>query len=119
MQRFERKFKMWEYWISHSQLVLRSTGGVQFPPGSPRSRNIDLTFVAVDYVELPTTIDELEFVDASADECQRVEKILGREVAHDHIFVIATNGRRHLIVAGNMTVSENDLALNQTCVQRF
>src|SRR5258708_7111455 len=94
MQRFERKFQMWEYWVSRSQLLLRSRNA------SSQPRTIDLVFVSVDYIELPTLMSELEIVEASAEECTKAEHVLGRRVPTEQVFAFKTKDRRYLVVAG-------------------
>jgi hypothetical protein len=118
MFRSARKFQLWEYWVSHSQLVLRSVGDLRCTPGTSEARNIDLSFVNVDYIELPTLMRDLEITDATMEECQRVGAVVEREVSPEEVFVIVSSGRRHLLVAGRLDVSENDMALNKTTVDR-
>lgn len=88
--------------VSHSQLLLRSPGDLREPPGSAGARNIDLVFVAVSYVELPTLLPERELADSTAGDIRKA----------------ATQSRRHLIVAGAMTVVNNDLGLMQSSLHR-
>ena len=112
MPRFERSFKLWDYYVSHSQLLLRSHKTVT------HSKNIDIVFGDVDYVELPTILPGLEIVEASAEEQSRAEQVMGGPVAAERIFVIASQGRRYLVLAGGMRVSENELALFESSLQR-
>jgi hypothetical protein len=120
MTQFDRKFKIWDYWISHSQLLLRSPDDLRQPKGTSESRNIDIIFVAVDYIELPTTMSELRVtIDATTGELRNVEHAIGRAVVPDHAFVLTANGRRHIVVAGAMEVRENDLELMQSSLDRL
>jgi hypothetical protein len=118
MQKFDRTFQVWEYWVGHAQLVLRSLGSVLQPSDSSLSRNVDLQFVSVQYLELPTLLSELEIVDPVADECRKVREILGRDVPAQQVYVLATPDRRYLIVAGNMSVSENNLSPFKSNLER-
>jgi hypothetical protein len=60
----------------------------------------------------------LELVESGPEDRQRAEYALGREITVEHIYVIVAAQRRYLLVGGSMTVSENDLPLNQTMVER-
>lgn len=105
MRRFERMFKLWDYHITHSRLLIRSHKTISHP------KNIDIMFFDVDYVELPTILPHLEIVEASAEERSRAEQVMARPVAAERVFVIASQARRYLIVAGGMRISENELEL--------
>lgn len=115
---FARQFKIWEYWVSHSRLLLRSPGDLRHPAGSSESRNIDISFVGVLYIDLPAVIQNLEIVEAIEEDRQRAERALGGPLPYGHLFVIVTGDRRYMVVALNMFVSENDLPLMQTAVER-
>ena len=75
-------------------------------------------FVDVDYVELPTLMWELELAAPTADDLRKAEQAMGEAVPAERVFVIATQARRHLIVAGGMWVLENDLGLMETSLDR-
>lgn len=118
MSRFNRKFKLWEYWVTHSQLLLRSPGDLREPADSQGRLNIDIEFVDVDYVELPTLMWEMEILKPSPEDCQKASAAVSREVSAEHIFVIVSQGRRYMIVAGAMQISQNDLELMKTNFDR-
>jgi hypothetical protein len=119
MAQFNRTFKMWDYWVSHSQLLLRSPGDLREPKGSSESRNIDIIFLDVDYIELPAIMCGLELAsDATAEELSNVKEIIGDIVSPERMFVLISKGRRHLVVAGGMWVRENDLELMETSLDR-
>ena len=113
MAGFERKFQVWEYWISHSQLLLRSHKTVT------HAQNIDIIFIDVKYIELPTFMTDLEVTAPSAEDYMKAEQAMGRPVPAERVFAILANGRRHLIVAGRMDVFENELELFQPCLTHF
>jgi hypothetical protein len=120
MPEFDRTFKIWDYWVSHSQLLLRSPGDLRRPKGSSESLNVDIIFVAVDYIELPTTLSELRLTsDVTTEELQSLEHAIGHAVLPEQVFVLTANGQRHRVVAGAMWVRENDLELMQSSLDRL
>jgi hypothetical protein len=119
MTQFNRTFKIWDYWVSHSQLLLRSHGDRREAKGSSESRNIDIMFVDVDYIELPALMYGLEITsNATTEELSNVQQIIGDTVSPDRMFVLISKGRRHIVVAGGMWVRENDLELMETSLDR-
>jgi len=47
----KRSFRLWEFNVNHNQLLLRS------PKKKSQPKNVDIAFVGVGYVELPTKLD--------------------------------------------------------------
>jgi len=84
MQRFDRKFKMWDFHITHSQLLLRSHSTVTHP------KNIDIIFGDVDYVELPTILFGLDLVEAGPEDYRKAEQVMDGPVAAERVFAIET-----------------------------
>ncbi|HEY0483981.1 MAG TPA: hypothetical protein VGD37_40960 [Kofleriaceae bacterium] len=93
MRRFERTFKIWDFYITHSQLLLRSHKTVTHP------KNIDIIFGDVDYVELPATLFGLDLVDAGPEDYRKAEQVMDGPVAAERVFAIETKGRRYLVIA--------------------
>jgi hypothetical protein len=112
MQRFDRTFKMWDFYITHSQLLLRSHRTVTHP------KNIDLIFGDVDYVELPTTLFGLELVEPGPDDLRKAEQVMGGPVAAERVFAIETQGRRYLVVASGMVIQENELMMRESSLEK-
>jgi len=112
MRRFERTFKMWDFYISHSQLLLRSPSTVTHP------KNIDIIFKDVDYVELPTTLFGLDVVEAGLQDYRKAEQVMDGPVAAERVFAIETKGRRYLVVAGLMVIEENELMLRESSLEK-
>lgn len=101
----KRLFRLWEFRVSHSELLLRS------PKGRGGDRNLDVKFEGVDYLEMPTKLNELEVSNGSAEDVLHAEKRLGRPVPPAQVFCIGSRGERFLIVAGYYRTQENDLDL--------
>src|SRR5687768_14196095 len=112
MQKFERSFKVWEYWVSHGQLLVRSAADIHYP------RNIDVMFVDVRYMELPTTLMHgLELGDLRPEDQRRATEMVGPIIYHQ-VFVLVSGERRYLVVAGAVYVEENDLPLMKSSLAR-
>jgi len=62
----ELMFRLWEFKVSHNQLLLRSS------KKKFQSRNIDIAFVGVGYVEIPTKLDGITICQPSANEIDRM-----------------------------------------------
>jgi hypothetical protein len=113
MKHFERSFQVWDYWVSHAQLLVRSPSDIY------HARNIDLMFVGVQYVELPTILPDLALVEATPEEQRRATQAVGRPVPLEQVFVLSTSGQRYLVVAGGMRIYENDLPFMTSSLERF
>ena len=96
-------FQLWEYRVSHGQMLVRS-------PKSPTQEvNVDIAFAGVEYVDLPRYLRELEIDGPTeADVAFAVER-LGKPVEAKAITVIKSNGKRHIVVAEAVKVTESDM----------
>lgn len=112
MRAFDRTFKMWDFYITHSQLLLRSHKTVTHP------KNIDIIFGDVDYVELPTILSGFAFVEAGPEDHRKAEQVMNGPVAAHRVFAIETKGRRYLVIAGGMVVQENELMMRESSLEK-
>ncbi|OQY50404.1 MAG: hypothetical protein DRR08_24675 [Candidatus Parabeggiatoa sp. nov. 2] len=110
---FERTFRLWEFNVSHNQLLLRS------PKKKSQPRNIDIAFVGVGYVDIPTKLDGITFCQPTADEIDRICERLGKKVAHDEIHVLSSAGKRYLVVATAKKVWDNDFDIFESSLEHF
>ena len=101
-----RTFGLWDVLISHSQVLLRSAKDET----DPDSRNIDLIFSGVFYVQLMTTLRGVEIrqMEQAAAEVV-IEEIGGMLYPGNHVFALLSGGRRYLVGAAVFRVEENDL----------
>jgi hypothetical protein len=111
MQKFERSFQVWEYWVTHAQLLVRSPGDIYYP------RNIDIVFRGVWYMELPTIMPDLELVAPLPEEQRRATEIVGRPIPIEEVFVLVSGGCRYLVVALGMRVEENDMPFMKSSLE--
>jgi hypothetical protein len=99
------KFKVWEYRVSHKQLLIRC------PKLSDASKNVDLKFYNVEYLDLPSTFSDLEIDEPNQDDVAFASSRLGRSVESERIIVLKSRDRRHVVVAGALAVSESSMGL--------
>ena len=91
-----RRFQLWDYRVSHQQLLLRS-------PASPEERtNIDLVFWGVAFLALPTTLNGL-VLERNAPENGPVTP------EPYSAFEVVSEGQRHRVEAVGFKVLENEL----------
>jgi len=110
---FERTFRLWEFNVSHNQLLLRS------PKKKLQPRNIDIAFVGVGYVDIPTRLDGITLCQPNDDEIERICERLGKKVARDQIHVLSSSGKRYLVVATAKQIGDNDLDIFESSLEHF
>jgi len=98
-------FKLWEYRVSHGQLLIRC------PKLSEASKNVDLKFYNVEYVDLPSILYDLEIDEPNEDDITFVTNRLGKSVEKKRVIVLKTRQQRHVVVAGALTISESLMGL--------
>ncbi len=81
-------------------------------PISPdEATNIDIVFYAVEYLDIPSHLPGVEFVEPTSEEVSQIEKHHGRDFSDSTIFCLASGGRRFFVVALTYKVYENELEL--------
>ncbi|QAT82113.1 hypothetical protein EJ065_0506 [Corallococcus coralloides] len=109
----ERTFRFWDFRASHDQLLLRSPRTAQHP------QNLDVIFVGVDYLELPTKLGEIEITSPMVEDLRRVQAAFREDVTERDVHVIVSGGRRFVIVAAGMKIIKNDLDLFESSLESF
>ena len=66
----DRLFKVWDYLVSHKQMVIRSLGPEE------GSLNLDLHFTGVEYVRVPTILDGLSVVTPTENEIAEAKAVV-------------------------------------------
>ena len=104
----DRTFQVWEYEVSHGQLLIRS-------PKSPASRtspeqltNVDIICLDVEYMSLPRVLRGIEFARPTSGETSELERILRRRIEADRVNILQSEGSRFFVVALSLSMSEND-----------
>src|SRR5690348_4830420 len=98
-------FKVWDYSVSHRQLLLRSAA-------EDSGSNVDLIFTDVSYVQLGTRLEDLVVRSATSSELRTLASRVGHVVDPSEAFVLeATGVPPGFVVAANVVVEKNDLDL--------
>jgi hypothetical protein len=108
-----RRFRIWEYRVSHDQLLVRSPRAERHP------RNVDVIFVGVEYLELATMFEGLEIAEPTDADLAHVRAAYKAEVRPDYVRVLVSQGRRYLVVAAGMKIEENELDLFESSLESF
>lgn len=114
MRDFKRTFRVWDLRVSHDQLLLRS------PKNESHPSNIDIIFVGVEYIGIPTMFRGLRIDAPTDDDCKAAEHALGASIAApNRVYVLENNGHRHIIVAAGMKMYENELDIFESSLESF
>ena len=104
----DRKFKLWDYRVSHNQALIRS-------PRSPDiSTNVDLVFWGVEYLSVPSTFDGIAMTKADAMAANGFTPS-----SNGDVFVIETSGESFVIVAAGCKVLENGMDIFESSLEGF
>jgi hypothetical protein len=103
--------RLWDYTISHEVALFRR------PASDTEPENLDLLFVAVEYFALPTSLHGLEIAEGSSAELAALGPLIGRLPSWAKLFVITSQGQRHLIVAGGWSLQRNRRELLDTGIR--
>lgn len=96
-----RSFQLWEYNAGRGGLLIRS------PRGAGSDSNVDLIFDQVEYLACPQSLPDLALVHAEDDDQARAGAALGIETVPGRVFVLLSQGQRHLVVAASCRVIEH------------
>ncbi len=103
-----RKFKMWAYIVSHSSLLLRSE--MKFPDQDnyteDQSYNIDFEFWAVNYINIPTILNNILIKEITEKEVpMEIDKNLLKY--NMKIFELESEEKKYYIIAGGLLIGKN------------
>ncbi|PSB59463.1 hypothetical protein [Chamaesiphon polymorphus] len=115
----DRTFKLWDYHTSHNHLLLRSPKSPDSNHTPPANTNIDIRFFGVSYLNIPTLLRGCEIVEANVEKINTIDSLFPNRTAENKIFIIVSAGSRYLVVAVGYEISENDLDIFQTILDRY
>lgn len=98
-----RKFKFWFYHVTHSEALIRS------PKSENYDNNIDIHFIDITYIEMPSTLKDLRIEDGTQKDAIYLSNKLNKDVSLENIRVLISDGRRFYIVASIINITENML----------
>lgn len=107
-QKSDRTFQVWEYQISHGQLLIRSPKAPATKTSPELRTNVDLVCLGVEYMAMPRALRGLELLAPSSDEIHHLEALLGKAIEPDNVKILASEGKRFPIVASTFSLWEND-----------
>lgn len=103
----ERPFNVYDYLISHGQLLIRSDKNKGFDD------NIDIIFFSTDYIQIPTYMRGLSL--------RKIPKPTGPIIglpdnlqSSDDIYQVESERQKHYVVAGFVRIFSNQLDLGQS-----
>ncbi|MFN7873788.1 MAG: hypothetical protein ACK5PB_00625 [Pirellula sp.] len=104
-----RTFKIWEYRVSHQQLLVRS-------PRAPEvATNIDLVFWGVKAIKLETIV---KGVDIAPDNSNVSDDALAKYIENGYTkFVL--DGKGSYVIASGMKVLENEMDIFESSLTSF
>lgn len=105
----DRSYRLWEFNVSHKQMLLRS------PRGPDVLTNIDVVFWGVEYLEMPSNLNGLELLEESstAREC-KWECNTGTKP-----FTLRSSNNNYVVVAAGCKVLENRLDIFESSLEGF
>jgi len=110
----ERRFRVWDYNVSHKQMLIRS------PHGADDPMNFDILFFGVEYVDLASTMKGVSFDQPTDRDYEAVAQRMGKSVQiPKKLFVIVSSGIRYYVVAAYMNVQENQLDFMESSLEYF
>jgi hypothetical protein len=96
-----REFQLWEYYVSHGSLLIRSPAG----PGFETS--IDIICVGVDYLAAPRHLGEITVSEANETEIRKLEETLGKKLPPSRVWALQGSRQRSLVVAVALKIQEH------------
>jgi hypothetical protein len=113
----DRQFQVWEYQVSHGQLLIRSPKSPATERTPERTTNVDIAFLGVEYMSVPRVLRGLVLEQATPEEVRELGALLGKPPERGAVVVLASAGRRFFVVAHSFAVSENDWDIFESPVE--
>lgn len=106
-----RTFKVWDYAVSHQQMVIRSPGPDENGP------HLDLHFRGVEFVNVPTILKGLSIVSPKESEVSRARELVApRPCDPGMVWILESRGQRYMVVAARLDVAETDYPMMSTAL---
>lgn len=103
---YKRKFKLWFYQVSYSEAIIRSP---KRHLEKIYDTNVDIYLGDIEYMEMPTNIQELEISNATVEDVDYISEKTGKAIAKEKIIVFISQGRKYYVVASIVKMMKNDL----------
>ena len=111
--RSDRVFQIWDYNVSHKQLLVRS-------PAAPGiADNVDMIFWGVEYLGIPSTLHGVELGGSAAGDVAAIRQVLGKDCDPGDIHTLTSGGHRFVVVAAGYRVLRNNLDIFESSLEYF
>lgn len=110
-----RNFQLWEYFVSHSQLLIRS------PKTSDSEKNVDILFSGVKYISLPCSFssrDGLVLQEGSQVDLLSFTSLTSFPDAENRLFWLICGESKHVVIADVCEISEKDGGFMENSIKR-
>jgi hypothetical protein len=98
-----RSFQLWDYRVSHAQLLIRSPKGAW--GSADQAQNLDLMFLGVAHMDCAATLRGVSVVQASTHELGALASRAGIQTWPSYrLFRLESENHRHHIVASSLTI---------------
>ena len=98
-----RSFKLWYFSISHRMALIRS------PKDNIYANNIDICFDAVEYIDCPIVLGNIEIEEANLSDLEYVKTKVKSEIESSKVTVLVSEKSRFYIVSNTVKIVENKL----------
>lgn len=111
-----RTFRIWDYHVSLSQLLIRSPRDER----DPESNNIDLIFRKVFYIESVYLLQGIEVGNPTSEELEYLESKCGVNKDSSYTYyVLSSSDQRYYVVASYLSIEMNKLKPMETSLENF
>lgn len=113
--RSERRFQLWEFFVSHSQLLIRS------PKGGSEERNVDIVFRGAEYISLPSHFEVhggIEVREGAESDLSSFASLGDFSYPECRVFWVTSGPRRHVVIAAQCRVVETDCEFMEPGLQK-
>lgn len=109
----DRTFRLWQFFVSHNQLLIRS------PKSTQHCSNIDIVFWGVEYIEIPSFLKSVKLTENTTRDIEKAETLIGKSVEASSVFIVESETGKYLIIAGGFKVLRNNLDLFESSLELF
>jgi len=100
---FDRDFQIWEYLVSHGQLLLRST------KNNEQSTQVDVLFKDIAFIQMPTTFSGLRILRSEWSQVSPSDSLGKLGSVGRYPYLVSGSNWTGLVVAGAVAWIEDDL----------
>lgn len=113
MFKSNRQFKLWDYNVSHNQLLIRS------PRTSTLLENIDVVFWGVEYASLSSSFETIGIRIASENDRECIARSIGGSLSGANVFFLHESDDRFFIISSGFKVLKNYLEIFDSSLVYF